>query len=104
MIVYRGTIQGLSGNPTSGLWFLNIDGHGIPIESGFGVRQLAAAFGATEGTGDLLDKIVGQEIVWSFDELGMVLGGFTPYKYWEGPDIPEEGLELDEKEYDDESL
>ena len=79
----QGIIKGLTGHPMSGLWQLRFeDGHVAHIESGFGVRQLASCFGATEGTGDLLEKIVGQEIVYSVDEFG-VLEGFAPIEEWE---------------------
>ena len=87
MTVYRDRIAGLSGHPMSGLWLLGFEsGRSIHIESGYGVRQLAHCFGATEGSGDLLEKTFGQEIVWSPDEMGLILGGFTPLADWEGPD------------------
>jgi hypothetical protein len=77
--IYKDTISGLSGHPMSGLWLLQFEsGRSVHIESGYGVRQLASCFGATEGSGDLLDKIVGKVVYWSYDEMGLVLGGFTP--------------------------
>lgn len=83
----------------SGLWQITFDnGDFVHIESGTGVRQLANAFGATEGTGDLAEKIIGQEVIYSVDGLG-VLHGFTPIEMWEEqglPDIPEEGIEEEE--------
>ena len=72
-----GTILNISGHPMSGLWALQLDTGICHIQSGYGVRALAAAFGATEGTGDLLQKIRGQQIAYSVDEFG-VLEGFTP--------------------------
>ena len=76
--VEKGVISGISGHPMSGLWTLHFeDGKAAHIGSGYGVRQLAACFGATEGSGDLLDKIKGQEIYYSVDAFG-VLEAFTP--------------------------
>jgi hypothetical protein len=89
----------------SGLWTLIFqDGRSVLVESGFGVRQLAACFGATEGSGDLLEKVVGQEIVFSTDDFGMlggidraILAGFTPIEEWTGPDL-EIGVDYDDDE------
>ena len=73
-----GTISGLSGHPMSGLWMLEFeDAAPVAIESGYGVRQLAACFGATEGSGDILEKIKGKRIRFSRDWVG-VLEGFSP--------------------------
>ena len=73
-----GTIASISGHPMSGLWMLHFeDGEMVHIESGYGLRALASAFGAREGSGDLLKKIVGKEIYYSTDFMG-VMEGFTP--------------------------
>ena len=78
MNLHKGTIATISGHPMSGLWSLIFeDGDVVHIGSGYGVRNLAAAFGATEGSGDLLEKIAGQEIYYSTDDFG-VLEAFTP--------------------------
>jgi hypothetical protein len=70
----------------SGLWTLIFeDGSSAHIESGFGVRSLAACFGATEGTGDLMEKIEGEEIVFGVDDFGIV-EWFIPSEHWGGPD------------------
>lgn len=100
MITKIGIIEGLSGHPMSGLWTLHFeDGNVCHIESGGGVRRLAACFDAHEGSGDLQDKIKGQEVVYSVDDMG-VLFGFTPVCDWEGPeDIPPEGIEEDDPGY-----
>lgn len=81
----RATIAGMSrGAMMSGLWTLHFeDGTSVHLESGFGVRQLAACFGAHEGTGDLQEKIKGQEIVYTEDAFG-ILEGFTPAEEWDG--------------------
>lgn len=76
-----GTIVGISGHPMSGLWMLQLDTDLVHIGSGYGVRSLAACFGATEGTGDLLKKIKGKKIAYSTDAFN-VLEGFTPYEEW----------------------
>jgi len=80
MEIKKGTIVTLTGHPMSGLWTLVFsDGTSVHIESGHGVRGLAAAFGAREGTGDLMEKITGQEIYYTTDEMGLgILEGFTP--------------------------
>lgn len=76
--LYKDVIAGLHGHPMSGLWHLQFEsGAAAGIESGYGVRQLAACFGATEGKGDLLEKIRGKEIFYSVDVFG-VLCAFTP--------------------------
>lgn len=88
-----GRIVGLSGDPMSGLWLLELEEMAydegvplypvtvfVPIESGYGVRTLAACFGATEGTGDLLEKIVGREIEYEVDDLGILLR-FAPTEF-----------------------
>ena len=89
MITNRGTITGLCGHPLMGLWHLVLTRDGVPdlvyIESGYGVRNLAMAFGATE---DGLRKVIGQEIIYSVDDYGL-LSGFTPVGQWEGPEINE---------------
>jgi len=87
MKFYRDIISGLSGHPMSGLWTLAFKGERVAhIGSGHGVRALARAFGASEGSGDLREKIDGQEIVWHHDDMGLVIGGFTPINEWTGPD------------------
>ena len=59
MITKRARILEIGGHPMSGLWYLYFDnGDLVHIESGIGVRGLASAFGAIEGTGDLKEKIV----------------------------------------------
>lgn len=79
MEIHRGTISDLTGNPMSGIWMLHFeDGSSIPIESGSGVRALARAFGAREGSGDLMDKIVGQTIDYVYDDMGLCMAGFNP--------------------------
>lgn len=83
----RGIIAGISGHPMSGLWTLMfMDGKQVHIESGHGVRNLARCFGATQGKGDLQDKIRNQDIYYSVDAFG-VLEAFTPADEWEGEEM-----------------
>lgn len=74
-----GVIAGISGQPMSGLWMLHFrDGSFAHLESGYGTRVLAQAFGATEGSGDLQSKIAGKKIAYTVDEFG-IFTSFTPY-------------------------
>jgi hypothetical protein len=83
----RRIIAGVSGHPMSGLWTLVfMDGTRVHIESGHGVRQLAECFGATEGKGDLQDKIRNQDVYYSVDAFG-VLEAFTPADEWKGEEL-----------------
>lgn len=95
MNLQKGTIVNLSGHPMSGLWTLLFDNGFAHIQSGYGVRQLASAFGATEGTGDLLEKFVGQEVYYSTDDFG-VLEAFTPVD-----EASDELIQLYEEQDDD---
>lgn len=73
--ILKGTIASIGGHPMSGLWTLQFDdGSLVHIESGYGVRALASCFGATEGAGDLLEKIIGKEIYYSVDAFGVLEG------------------------------
>lgn len=98
MITYRGTIAAISGHPLSGLWNLHFeDGSSCHIESGYGVRQLAACYGCREGIDNLQDHIEGQDIIYTVDCFN-ILCGFTPTTEWDGPPIPTEGLSEEELE------
>ena len=54
----------------------------IPCDNGATVRALESAFGdvITEGHTANGDGYRDQEVYWSYDELGLVLEGFTPVK------------------------
>ena len=83
----RRIIAGIAGHPMSGLWNLVfMDGNTVHIESGYGVRNLARCFGASEGKGDLQDKIRNQDVYYSVDALG-VLEWFLPADEWEGQEL-----------------
>ena len=76
--ILKGTIAGISGDALSKLWTLHFeDGSSALIGSGSAVRHLAACYGATEGTGDLVEKIKGKEIFYSVDDNG-VMERFSP--------------------------
>jgi hypothetical protein len=76
---FLGTMKNITGQRGSGIANLNFtDGSSVMIESGFGVRQLAACYGADMFEGDLIDKIRGQQIVYTVDDFG-ILAGFSPY-------------------------
>lgn len=76
--IIKGTIAGISGDALSKLWTLHFeDGSSAQIGSGYGVRQLAVCYGATEGTGDLIEKIKGKKIFYSVNGMG-VMEGFSP--------------------------
>ena len=88
------TIVSLAGESMIGLWILAFaSGRAVPISSGTGVRELARAFGASDVAGDLFEKIYGQDIIWSLDEMGLVMAAFTPVDEWSGPYV-EPGCEL----------
>ena len=94
MNVRREIIAGISGHPMSGLWSIHFENGGMAyVGSGSGVRALANCFGASEGRGDLFEKVKGQDIVFSVDCVG-VLEAFTPIDEWYGPEI-EIGEEID---------
>lgn len=98
MITKRGTINGFNGSWGSGLGFLVVDGVGIPCDNAPTVRALEACFGGVIGKAhDVVSgpSWVGKEIIYSVDPLGF-LEGFTPAEEWDGPEIPDEGIEEDE--------
>ena len=107
MRVYRGVIDGFSGSWGSGLGYLVISGVPVPCDNGATVRALEACFGDVIGEGHCVDGEgghVGQEIVYSMDEFGLVMGWFTPVEEWEElgrPEVPP-GPEGAEVEYDEE--
>jgi len=97
VITKKGVIHGVDYRFPSGIALMHVGDDVVYVESGYGLRSLAACFGAREGEGDLNEKIRGEEIVYSVDHMN-VLCGFTPAGQWEGPEIPEEGIEEDEQE------
>lgn len=80
MGIMKGTIERFVGSWGSGLGYLVIDGVSVPCENGPTVRALDACFGdvITFGHSVNQEAIKGKEIYWSYDEFGLILGGFTP--------------------------
>jgi len=82
----KGTIVQFRGSWGSGIGFLDIkdsetgEVQSIPCENSPTVRALEACFGnvITEGHTANGRGYIGKEIYWDYDELGMILEGFTP--------------------------
>ncbi len=87
-MIKRGKIVGFSGSWQSGLATLTVENldtgevEHLPAESGPLGRALGAAFDAI-GPGHTIDNeaIRGEEIFYSMDEMGLILGGFSPVDY-----------------------
>ena len=86
MEIRKGKLVQFRGSWGSGLGYLEIKDsetgvtERVPCDNGATVRALEAAFGdvITPGHTANGDGYRGQEVYWSYDELGLVLGGFTP--------------------------
>lgn len=95
MVIYRGTIRSFRGSWGSGLGFLELeDGKSVSCDNALTVRALDAAFDGVIADGHRVDNqaLAGKEIVYWYDDLGLVLGGFMPADDYVGEDIPEDGL------------
>lgn len=92
-VTYKGTIVGFRGSRGSGLGSLVLEDRIIPCENAPTVRALDACFGGVITPGHTADSnpLRGKEIVYSVDDLGLLMA-FTPVEDWTGPEIPEEGL------------
>lgn len=81
MNIRKGAIVSFHGHG-SGLATLEEEGIrvAVPCDNGVTVRELDSAFGGVIQPGHRVDvsAIVGQEIYWTFDEFGLILGGFCP--------------------------
>jgi len=86
-MTHRGKIVRFEGSWGSGLGFLTIEDsetHAlmiVPCDNAPTVRALEAAFGNVMGSAHDVNgngSHIGKEIYWSYDEMGLVLGGFTP--------------------------
>ncbi len=82
--VYRGKIDVFTGSWQSGLAVLVIDGEPIHCENAPTVRALDSCFGNVIAPGHSVNQkaIHGKDIVYSLDEMGLVLEAFTPTKDW----------------------
>lgn len=84
--IFRGTIKGFQGSWLSGLATLLIEDesgnlHHVNCDNGATVRALESCFGDTIASGHTVNPeggYIGQEIFYSYDDMGMVLEGFTP--------------------------
>jgi len=83
----HGIIRSFSGSWNSGIGFLAIEDintgiiEQVPCDNGPTVRALESAFGDVIGGAHSVDTDgghVNQEIFWDYDDMGLVLGGFTP--------------------------
>jgi len=86
MDIRKGRLVQFRGSWGSGLGNLEIEDSEtgacelVPCDNGATVRALEAAFGnvITDGHTANGGGYKGQEVYWSLDELGLVLGAFTP--------------------------
>ncbi len=99
MTLYQGTITGFMGSWGSGIANLLIDGLPVLCENAPIVRALESAFGNVIGNNHCVnqDAIIGQEIVYCTDSMG-VLEGFIPIEDYIGEEISPEGLEINLEE------
>jgi hypothetical protein len=86
-MIHKGKILGFEGSWGSGMGFLTLEDSEthrlmrIPCENSSTARALEAAFGNVIGRAHDVKSNgghIGKEIYWSYDEMGLVLGGFTP--------------------------
>ena len=96
--IHKGVIKGFHGSWGGGMGLLTIEDsrpgtvESVPCDNGSTVRALDAAFGDVIGNSHDVrtqDGHIGQEIYWSYDEIGLCLGGFMP--------VAEADPELEEK-------
>lgn len=82
--VYRGIIDGFVGSWMSGLGTLVVSGVPVHCENGATVRALDSCFGNVISPGHSVNNkaIQGKDIVYSMDEMGLILEAFTPTKEW----------------------
>ena len=86
MEIRKGKLIQFRGSWGSGLGYLEIEDSEtgahelVPCDNGATVRALEAAFGnvITQGHTANGDGYKDREVYWSYDELGLVLEGFTP--------------------------
>jgi len=96
MEIRKGIIKNFSGSWLSGLGSILIEDSEtgecevVPCENASTVRALEGCFGDVVIDAHCVDSQGGhvdQEVYWSYDDIGLVLGGFTP--------IVEASLELE---------
>ena len=82
----KGITVNFRGSWGSGLGYLDIEDsetkqvEAVPCDNASTVRALEAAFGNVITPGHTANGpgYKGQEIYWDYDEIGLVLGGFSP--------------------------
>ena len=87
-MIHKGKILGFQGSWYSGIAHLIIwsdkgERELIPCENAPTVRALEAAFGNVIGNAHDVKgngSHIGKEIFWTYDEMGLILGGFIPVK------------------------
>lgn len=88
-MIHKGRIIGFHGCRGSGLGFLTIEDstthelRSVPCDNAPTVRALEVAFGNVIGNAHDVEANgghIGKEIYWSYDEMGLILGGFTPVR------------------------
>ena len=94
MEVRKGVLRKFGGSWGSGLGYLLIEDsesgvrESIPCDNAPTVRALEACFGNVISDGHTVNNedggFIGQEVFWSYDEMGLMLKGFTPVD--EAPD------------------
>jgi hypothetical protein len=90
---YKGTLTGFSGSWMSGIGQLIFsDRPAVMCENAQTVRSLQACYGDVIDKGHTASIKSPREIVYSVDDVGLLLG-FTPVDEWTGPEIPPEGIE-----------
>jgi hypothetical protein len=96
MKVYRGIIEGFQGSWGSGIATIIISGKAIPCENAQTVRALHAAFGNTIGEGHTVNQrgFIGQDVIYVWDDMGLMLGGFAPSDDYTG-ELPEIGESIE---------
>ena len=87
MLIEKGKILEFRGSWGSGLGYLVIEDSktgqilAVPCENASTVRALEGAFGNVIAPGHSVDPQgghVGQEVYWSYDDMGLTLEAFTP--------------------------
>jgi hypothetical protein len=87
MEIRKGIIRGFEGSWGSGIGLLVVEDYETEVvervrcENAQTVRSLEGAFGNVIGEGHSVSSNPGfmnQEIFWSMDDMGLILGGFTP--------------------------
>jgi hypothetical protein len=85
MTIHKGKIMSLKGSWGSGVAYLEVDcedgPRSVPCDNGSTVRALHSLFGNVIGEGHSINNKgghIGQEVFWSYDDMGLMLGGLTP--------------------------